>query len=363
MTEHKDDRISIEDLRRQIDQIDQNILKLINQRLMLAQQIGNLKGLNGAPVLDPDREARLMKSLCDANKGPLKTEELRHIFSEIIAAARRVQRPIQIAFLGPEATFTHLAALKHFGHLNEFVPQENIYEIFSQVERGKCHYGVVPVENSIEGAVNHTLDLLFESTVSICGEIYSPISHALLCKNGRPEDIREIFSHPQALAQCRRWLDRHLPDAVIKTCESTGYAARMAAERPDAGAIASCEAAQIYGLQVAAWAIEDSSRNTTRFIMIGKDAPAPTANDKTSIMLVTAHRPGALYHALQPIADAGINMVKLESRPTKQQNWSYFFFVELDGHQQDPPVRTAIDQMRSLCLYLKILGSYPKAQG
>lgn len=352
----------IGELRNGIDEINEKILDLINQRLLLGQRIGKIKAQNGSPVLDKDRETQVINRITALNKGPLKNETLRHLFSEIIAASREVQQPQQISFFGPEATFTHIAAKKHFGHSVSFDPQPSIRDVFSEVERGASHYGVVPVENSSEGAVNHTLDLFFESDLRVCAEIYQTISHDLLSTTGTLEGITEIYSHPQPFGQCREWLRKHVPDCTLTECSSTAQAAKEAAEKPGSAAIASSEAADMYNLRVVASAIEDISRNTTRFLVIGKDAVEPTGRDKTSLMFVTAHIPGALYKVLEPIAEAGINLLKLESRPTKFKNWNYCFFVDLEGHMDDDPVGETVKRMKSTCQYLKWLGSYPRSQ-
>ncbi len=302
-----------------------------------------------------------MRRLDGNNTGPLNPSMLRQIFLQIIGSSRRLQSANRVSYLGPEATFTHIAAMEHFGHSVSFLPQESIRDVFTEVEKGTCHYGMVPVENSLEGTVNVTLDMLFESDLRICAEKYLAISHDLLSNCLKIEDIRVVYSHPQAFAQCGRWLRHHLPNIELKECGSTAHAARKASETPGAGAIASSVAAHMYNLDVLASKIEDVYRNTTRFLVIGKDQPEKSGNDKTSILFVTPHRPGGLYHSLKPMADHGTNMVKLESRPTRHENWSYFFFVEMEGHWEDPEIKNMVSDMKDLCLYLKLLGSFPKA--
>jgi chorismate mutase / prephenate dehydratase len=344
-----------------IDAIDGKILDLINQRLFTAKEIGRLKTKKGSQVFDSARESVLIKRLQAINNGPLSSHALRHIYTEIMAAAREIQSPQKIAYLGPEATFTHIAAINHFGRSVTFAPQTNIPDIFRAVEKESYHFGVVPVENSIEGAVNYTLDLFAESELKICAEIYQPISHDLLSRSGSIDDIDVIYSHPQAFAQCRRWLRNHLPDCRLTECSSTAEAARKAFGEEGSAAIASQEAAQFYKLEVVASKIEDTARNVTRFLVIGKNEIRPTGRDKTSIMFVTSHVPGALYKVLQPISESGINMVKLESRPSRQENWSYMFFVDVEGHIDEPAVSHTVKRMKALCLFLKRLGSYPRA--
>ena len=353
----------IDSLRASIDEVDRKILDLINRRLLLAKQIGRIKEQKGEKVLDTARESNIINRLLNLNKGPLSKNALHHIFVEIIASSREVQKKEIITYLGPEATFTHIAAMNHFGHTVSFVPQASIRDIFGEVEKGACTYGVVPVENSIEGTVNYTLDLFFESDLKICAEIYHTISHDLLSKTDSLKDITKVYSHPHAFAQCRKWIGEHLPELVLEECSSTARAAQKASENPGSAAIAAREAAQMYGLNVVASRIEDFSRNITRFLVIGHDDMPRTGNDKTSIMFATAHVPGALYKVLGPIAQAGINMVKLESRPTKYENWNYFFFVDIEGHIEDPNVKETVERMKRLCMYIKYLGSYPRAKG
>lgn len=353
----------IRELRDSIDRIDDRIVHLINQRLDLAVNIGRIKARGNLPITDHKREAALYNRLKTVNKGPLNDTGLHYIFSEIIAAARELQSPRRICYLGPEATFTHLAALNHFGHVADLSSQPSIRDVFIQVENGAFHYGVVPVENSIEGAVNHTLDLFFESDLKICAEVYLSISHDLLTHADSLEKIEIVYSHPHAFAQCRQWLRKNLPNAVLEECRSTANAALKASRNPATAAIAGSRAAQLYNLFPIVSGIEDVARNTTRFLIIGRDGPGPTADDKTSLMFVTAHVPGALNRVLAPIAESGINMVKLESRPVKYENWSYFFIVDLEGHKDDPGMQKAVRKMTSRCLYLKWLGSYPRAMG
>lgn len=348
-------------LRHSIDDIDSKIVSMINDRLNISLKVGDLKKEFENKVLDKSRENEIMQRLCDMNVGPVSDTVLQYIFSVIMSASRELQKPLSIAYLGPEATYTHIAAMNHFNYSGKFLPQTNISEIFAEVERGACQYGVVPVENSIEGAVNHTLDLLFESEVKIVAEKFQIISHDLMSETGDIDDIKVIYSHPQPFAQCRNWLQRNVPNAVLEECSSTAHAARKAAGNKNAAAIASSKAAQVYKLKVVESKIEDSAKNETRFLVIGKEDMPNTGNDKTSVMFVTSHVPGALFKTLEPVAQAGINMVKLESRPTKSENWSYFFIMDIEGHQDDPRIQKILSVMKHLCLFLKILGSYPIA--
>ncbi|MBU1052406.1 MAG: prephenate dehydratase [Proteobacteria bacterium] len=352
----------IDDLRNSIDKIDGKILGLINERLLLAKEIGKMKAKKGKKVLDIAREKAVIEKLKTLNKGLLGEQALNHIFSEIIAASRAIQNHHSVAYLGPEATFSHIATMSYFGRSVNYVPQATIGDIFKEVEKGSCLYGVVPVENSIEGSVNYTLDLFFESDLKICSELYHPISHDLLSTVDSISKIKVIYSHRQVFPQCRNWIQKNLPEAELIECDSTANAARRACDDPNSAAIASSMAAHIYKLHVIASKIEDVSRNTTRFLVIGKDETRRTGVDKTSIMFVTPNVSGALYKILKPIAESEINMVKLESRPTKHENWSYFFFVDIEGHINDPVVSSTIKKMNKICLYLKCLGSYPMAK-
>lgn len=352
----------IDDLRDSIDKIDGKILGLINERLLLAKEIGKIKAKKGKKVLDIAREKAVIEKLKALNKGILGEQALNHIFSEIIAASREIQNHHSVAYLGPEATFSHIATMSYFGRSVNYMPQATIGDIFKEVEKGACLYGVVPVENSIEGSVNYTLDLFFESDLKICAELYHPISHDLLSTVDSISKIKVIYSHRQVFPQCRNWIQKHLSEAELIECDSTANAARRACDNPESAAIASSMAAHIYKLHVIASKIEDVSRNTTRFLVIGKDETRRTGVDKTSIMFVTPNVSGALYKILKPIAESEINMVKLESRPTKHENWSYFFFVDIEGHINDPVVSSTIRKMSKICLYLKCLGSYPVAK-
>jgi len=348
-------------LRKGIDQIDAEIVKLINDRLSLGKQIGEIKESHGTPVLDRSREERVLERLTSLNAGPLKDEVLLHLYSEIMAATRQVQQAEQIAYLGPEATFTHIAAMEHFKRSPLFLPQASVQDVFSEVEKQACDYGVVPAENSSEGAVSHTLDLFLESDLKICAEIYQLISHDLLSASGSREEIDTIYSQPQALAQCRKWLRKYMPGRTLVECGSTSQAARNAAEEAGSAAIAGGKAAQLYDLRTVASRIEDHVGNTTRFLVIGKKRPPETGNDKTSIMFVTAHSPGALYKVMAPIARANINLLKLESRPISSAKWNYCFFADLEGHLADEDISGILDHLRSICQHIKWLGSYPRA--
>ncbi len=355
--------MKLDSLREEIDNLDGNILQLINQRLELARKIGRKKQEEGLATLNNARESLVLQHLDQFNQGPLTQNALHLIFKEIMAAARELQSQHKIAFLGPEASFTHLAALGHFGGGSMMLPQANVAEVFQAVEKEQCNYGMVPVENSIEGPVNHTLDLFFTADLKICAERYQAISHDLLAASKLPlEKIHTVYSHAQAFAQCRQWLRRHLPGAVLIECGSTAEAARRAAaQREQTAAIAGSAAAELYTLNVIAPKIEDLPGNTTRFLVLGKEDSPPSGQDKTSILFVTPHLPGALHHVLTPMAKYGVNMVKLESRPTRNQKWSYFFIADFEGHRENEKVAAMIKATKEICLYMKILGSYPRS--
>ncbi|RJP79264.1 MAG: prephenate dehydratase [Desulfobacteraceae bacterium] len=351
-------------LKGSIQSIDDEILKLVNKRLAVSEQLGLQQQAddNADMNLLAEEEKEILR-LSGKNTGPLDQNRLRLLFQEIFSLSIEVSRRRKISYLGPEATFTHIAAMSHFGRSASYIPQLSIRDVFIEVEKKRCDFGVVPVENSIEGSVNYTLDLFFESSMKICAEKYQTISHDLLSRTGRLEDIKVVYSHPQPIAQCRGWLRKNLPNARLEECSSTSFAAQKVGDMYHAAAIASSEAARIYNLQVVASRIEDHSNNTTRFLVIGKKEMPPTGNDKTSLMFAAAHVPGSLYKSLAPIAEAQLNMMKLESRPSKHENWSYFFFVDLEGHLEDQKVQETIAKMKEQCLFLKVLGSYPKSAG
>lgn len=347
------------DLRNAIDNIDEDILNLINRRLTLAQQVGSVKKQSNTQVVDSKRESEILNRLTELNKGPLNPNVLKHIFIDIIAAARALQQSQRIAFLGPEATFTHIAGMHHFGYSVTYVQQPTIRELFSEVTKGACHYGVVPVENSVEGSVRHTLDLFFESELKICAERYQPVSYDLMSKKGNQKDIEVVYAHPQAFSQCRNWVRQHLPHAVLEECGTTAYALKKTLALENAAAIAASDAAPMYGLEVVASKIEDFFRSATRFLVIGKENVRPSGKDKTSLMFALSHIPGALSQVLAPFADEKINLVKIESRPTKHENWSHFFFIDVEGHMEDEKIKRTVARIKPLCLYFKWLGSYP----
>lgn len=349
-------------LREKIDDIDDRILELLNRRAEIVIEVGHAKAGQDRDFYVPSRERAIYERLSAANPGPFPTEAIRRVFREIISASLSLELPIRVAFLGPLATFTHVAAMQQFGLSAQLAPQKSITAVFEEVQRGRAHYGVVPVENSNEGIVSHTLDMFMESDLQINAEILLEISHDLLSRTGRIEDVRKVISHPQALAQCRRWLEENLPEIPLVDVASTALAAQMAAEDETAAAIASEMASTLYGLTVAKKKIEDNPHNFTRFLVIGKRTPDRSGRDKTSLMFSVKDQPGILYRMLEPFSARGINLSKIESRPMKKKAWEYIFFLDIEGHIDEEGVRDAVEDLRGHCQFLKVLGSYPKAR-
>ncbi len=348
--------------RHNIDDIDQKILELLNKRAKEAMSIGEIKKAAGEPLYVPSREKKIFERLTGMNSGPFPNDALRSVYREIISASLSLEEVQKVGYFGPEGTFTNMAAIKQFGLSATLVPVRNIPEVFDSVERGRLAFGVVPVENSLEGVVNHTLDTFTTSNLKICGEIYLEISHNLMSKTGKMDGIKEIYSHYQALGQCRKWLAQNCPDIPVHEIDSTAKAAELAAKDETIAAI-SGEAAQLkYGLRVVEKSIEDNPNNFTRFLLIGNYEPLPTGNDKTSIVFSVAHRAGSLYEALSVLAKENINMTKIESRPSRQKAWEYVFFVDVEGHIADNKIKTAIDGLSEHTAFLKVLGSYPKGE-
>jgi chorismate mutase/prephenate dehydratase len=322
--------------------------------------VGKTKTGQSQEFYVPSREMAIYERLTAHNPGPFPAEAIRRVFREIISASLSLEQPMKVAFLGPQGTFTHAAAMKQFGFSAQLVPQKSIPAVFDEVQRGRAHYGVVPVENSTEGAVSHTLDMFMESEQKINAEILLEISHYLLSRTGRFEDIRKVVSHPQPLAQCRKWLEENLPDIPLIDVGSTALAAQTAAEDESAAAIASEMAASLYGLQIVKERIEDNPNNFTRFLVIGRKTPERSGRDKTSVMFSVKDEPGILYRMLEPFSKRGINLSKIESRPMKKKAWEYIFFLDMEGHIEEDSVRAAVDELKGYCQFIKVLGSYPR---
>lgn len=353
------DRDDLKKLREQIDSIDNQILELLNRRAEVVIGVGKAKEGSGGNFYVPSREKAIYDRLLAQNPGPFPNDAIIKVFREIISASLNMELPMRVAFLGPQSTFTHMAAMQQFGLSAQLVPLKSIPSVFEEVERRRAHYGVVPVENSTEGVVNHTLDMFIGSELQVIAEIMLEISHNLLSKTGDEEKISKIVSHPQPLAQCRHWLEENMSDVPLVDVASTAAAAQLAAEDESAAAIASHAAAVQYSLQVVKAKIEDNPNNFTRFLVIGKKTPEKSGQDKTSIMFSVKDEPGILYRMLEPFSKRQINLSKIESRPMKQKAWEYIFFLDLIGHINDEPITGAIEELRGHCHFLKVLGSYP----
>lgn len=364
MSDQQPDGEALADARARIDAIDRELQRLLNDRARCVLDVARIKSRSAAdtePVYyRPEREAMVLRAVMARNEGPLADEDVARLFREIMSCCLALEQPLTVAYLGPEGTFTEAAAIKHFGHFARAVASGTIDEVFREVESRAAHYGVVPVENSTEGMINHTLDCFMRSGLSICGEVELRIHHNLLI--GATADaagIRAILSHQQSLAQCRGWLDAHWPGVERVAVASNAEAARTAAERPGCAAIAGAMAAQRYGLNVLAENIEDHPDNTTRFVVIGRERVGASGHDKTSILVSMPNRPGALFEVLRPFHDHGISLTRIETRPARVGNWSYVFFIDFDGHGSDPAVVAVLDAVRQVAMDLRILGSYP----
>lgn len=342
-----------------IDAIDRELLKRLNERAGLAQTIGSLKG--GGDAYRPEREAQVLRALQAENPGPLPNESVAGVFRQVMSACLALEQKLRIAYLGPAGTFSHSAVARHFGEFVDAEPYATIDEVFRAAESGQTDHAVVPVENSTEGAVGRTLDLMCQTELNIVGEIKLRIAQHLLSKAASPEAITRIYSHSQSLAQCVQWLARHAPTIPRIPVASNAEAARLAAAEPGAAAIAGEAAAAIYGLGVLAPHIEDEPNNTTRFWVLGRQTVARSGRDETSLVMSAHNRPGAVHALLEPLAKHGVSMTRLESRPARTGLWEYLFFVDVEGHRDDPPLAAALAELRARAPFLKLLGSYPAA--
>ena len=357
------DKKSLEQLRKVIDEVDKDLLDLISERARLAQEVAEVKNssVESASFYRPEREAQILRKVIEQNKGPLSEEEMARLFREIMSACLALEQVLDIAYLGPEGTFTQTAALKHFGHSVNTSAFGSIDQVFREVESGASNYGVVPVENSIEGVVNHTLDMLNHSSLMICGEVELRIHHHLLSKDESIDKICQVYSHQQSLAQCRAWLDTHLIKAERIAVASNAEAAKIASTRDNVAAIASEAAGELYELNTLASNIEDEPDNTTRFLVIGKEMCNASGNDKTSLIFSAPNKPGALHRMLSCFAENGVSMTRIESRPSRREMWDYVFFVDIEGHAEDASVKKALAELEDHAAMVKLLGSYPRA--
>ncbi len=353
----------LDKLRSEIDDIDTNVLRLISSRAQIALQVGKAKAKTGATVdfYRPEREAQVLRRVSENNPGPLKNDEIVRLFREIMSACLAQQEPLKIAFLGPEGTFSQAAVFKQFGHSVRSLPLPTIEEVFHELEERVADFGVVPVENSTEGSVHNTLDMFLTSPIRICGEVELKITQNLLSRSGSLEQVERVYSHQQSLAQCRGWLRQHLPEAERISVSSNAEAARRVRHSPDAAAIAGESAAELYGLNILVDDIADQPDNTTRFLIIGSKRFAPSGDDKTSLLLASNDKPGALFHLLRPLSERGISMTKIESRPSKRGKWEYAYFVDVDGHADEEPLKSALNELQPIASMIKVLGSYPKS--
>ncbi len=349
-------------LRGGIDAIDSRILQLLNKRTGVVLKIRKAKKDKRLSPHSPEREREIMGRLVKLNPGPFPNDVLKSIYREILSASLSLEQKLKVAYLGPNATFTHLAAKRQFGSSTQYLPESTIRAVFEAVARGSAHYGIVPVENSTEGVVNYTLDMFMDSDLKIVSEIMLEVSHNLLSKTGRKKDIKKIYSYPQATAQCRDWLEENFSGTPIVEELSTAAAARRVAKDPSAAAVASELAASAYKLKFVKRGIEDYRKNYTRFLVIAEVSSSKTGKDKTSIMFSIKDRPGALYIILRHFARNKINLTKIESRPSRRKAWEYIFFVDMKGHIENKEVKKAVDEIKKECLYLKVLGSYPSAE-
>ncbi len=346
-------------LRDQIDEIDTRILDLLNRRAQVAQEVGHVKNKVDAPIFRPDREAQVLRRIAERNPGPLGSAELQTIFKEIMSACRALEKRIVVAYLGPAGTFSEQAVYRYFGMAVDALPCGSIDEVFRAAEAGTADFGVVPIENSTEGAINRTLDLLMQTPLTISSEVSIPVQHNLMTLSGKMDDVHTICAHSQALAQCQSWLNQHYPNILRHAVSSNAEAARIASEDVEIAAIAGEMASKRYGLQVVSAYIQDEPQNRTRFAVIGRKETEPTGKDQTSLLLSVQNKAGAVYKMLEPLEKYDVSMTRLESRPAKTGNWEYYFFVDIDGHVREEKVRKALAELKDRVVYFKVLGSYP----
>lgn len=347
-------------LRKEIDRIDCRMIELLSKRGEISSGIGEIKKSKKEPIYSSDRESLIYKMITKKNKGPLADESVKAIYREIMSACLSLEHPLVVAYLGPELTFTHQVSMKKFGSSVTYLSCDSITDVFREVEKGNADYGVVPVENSIEGAVSHTMDMFVNSPLLICSEVYLRIRHSLLSRAKNKKSITRIYSNPQVFGQCRTWIEKNLPKAKLSDSASTAKAALTAARHPGSACIASELAGKQYDLKVVARSIEDSAANVTRFLVIGKNMGRLSGNDKTSIMFSVKDKPGVLHDMLASFKKRNINLTKIESRPSKLRAWKYYFFLDMEGHCKNKKVEKALKELKGKCDFVKVLGSYPK---
>ncbi|NOS70660.1 MAG: prephenate dehydratase [Verrucomicrobia bacterium] len=353
--------MNIPDHRKAIDQLDAQLVRLLNERTQHVLAIGELKLKAGEEIYAPHRELAVLDRICKLNRGPITDDSLRAVYREVMSSALSLEKLLTIAYLGPEATFTHQAAIRRFGSSLKYAAQKTIADVFSEVSKSRADYGVVPVENSTEGVVTHTLDMFVESELKIVSQIVLPIQQCLLSNSPRAR-IKKLYAHPQSLAQCRGWIQNNLPRVEIIETSSNARSAELAAKEKNAAALAGLLAAEKYQLDVLERDIQDNAANATRFLVLGRKCSPPTGRDRTSLMVSMSDKVGALHHALAAFRRCGINLTKIESRPSKRKAWEYFFFIDCDGHAQDKKVAKAMASLEQECSYVKVLGSYPMAE-
>ena len=353
--------MDLQELRTRIDAVDTELIRLLNERADLVHGVGEVKKAHGLEIYAPEREDALLQSLAAKNAalgGRLSPAGLRAIWREIMSASLALEKDLAIAYFGPEATWTHQAARAKFGASVRYLAQPSIPDVFNAVARGRADYGVVPIENSTEGAVTHTLDVFIESDLRICAQVALPVEHHLMARVPR-EAVRRIYSHPGVFGQCRLWLRTHFPQAELVETDSTAHAGELAAASPDGAALAGRMVAELHGLTILAAAVQDQPDNATRFLVVGQRDCPPTGRDRTSLLFGVSDKPGALFAALEPLQSAGVSLSKIESRPTKRKAWEYVFFADVEGHRQDSALVGALAALEARCSFFKVLGSYP----
>ena len=353
--------MNIPEHRKAIDKLDAKIVRLLNERTQHVLEIGAIKFKAGEEIYAPHRELAVLQRVCRLNKGPITNDAIRAIYREVMSSALSLQKTMRIAYLGPEATFTHQAAIRRFGSSLRYGPQKTITDVFAEVSKNRADYGVVPIENSTEGVVTHTLDMFVDSDLKIVSQIVLRVQHCLL-SNTRKTQIKKLFAHPQALAQCRAWVQNNLPRVEIIETSSNARSAELASTEGDTAAIAGLLAAEKYGLRVVEYDIQDNAANATRFLVLGRQCSPPTGRDRTSLMISLVDKVGALHRALAAFRRYRLNMTKIESRPSKRKAWEYFFFIDCDGHVSDHKVAKAVAELEQQCSFVKVLGSYPNTE-